>query len=190
MLKLRIAVSVCLLTLLVFLLLDQTNQEESALVSAQNSLLQQASDYYITNMVSTHFDAKGQPNYQLAASRVTHFLAGDISQMETPRFTYYRATGLPWIVTADTGNLQNDVLRSEDLLQLAQKVSLHKGLTDNKFMQVDTTNMLVFPASREVSTNQPVTLTTEDSYLESAGMRAMLDTDKIELLTQVRGYHD
>jgi len=36
MLKLRIAVSVCLLTLLVFLLLNQTNQEESALVSAQN----------------------------------------------------------------------------------------------------------------------------------------------------------
>ena len=155
-----------------------------------DALLQENFDYYITGMSTTHFDAEGKPAYRLEATRVTHYPETDMAKMENPHFVYFREETMPWELTAVTGTLSKDPTRNEDHLELFDNVVVRRPMSDGKLLVVTTAALEVFPDSKEVNTESPVTLEAGGSHLESTGMRAFLNEEKIELQTAVRGFHE
>lgn len=153
-------------------------------------LPEQDFDYYITGMSNTRFDVNGQPAYKLEATRVTHYPETDTAKMEYPRFFYFNAEARPWEVTAATGSLSIDPVRNEDHLELFDDVVVRREMADGGFLVAATESLDVFPDSEEVHTAAPVTLEAGGSHLESTGMRAFFNEEKIELETAVRGFHE
>jgi lipopolysaccharide export system protein LptC len=189
MLNLRnfIVLSLTVLTVVLLTRLTESTTDAPVQVDAQ---LQENFDYYITGMSNTRFDAMSKPTYQLQASRVTHYPETDIAKMENPHFLYYRDAALPWQLTALAGTLSKDPARNEDHLELVDDVVIRRPMSDGKFLLVTTASLDVFPDAKEVNTESAVTLEAGGSRLESTGMRAFLNEEKIELQTAVRGFHE
>lgn len=153
-------------------------------------LPEQDFDYYITGMSNTRFDTTGKPTYKLEATRVTHYPDTDTAKMENPHFFYFDVDARPWEVTAIAGTLSLDPARNEDRLELLDDVVVRREMNDGEFLVASTESLDVFPDSEEVHTDAPVTLEAGGSHLESTGMRAFFNEDKIELETAVRGFHE
>jgi lipopolysaccharide export system protein LptC len=153
-------------------------------------LPEQDFDYYITGMSNTRFDATGKPTYKLEATRVTHYPDTDIAKLEDPHFFYFDVDASPWEVTAAAGTLSIDQARNEDHLELLDDVVVRREMNDGDFLVASTDSLDVFPDSEEVHTDAPVTLEAGGSHLESTGMRAFFNEEKIELETAVRGFHE
>ncbi len=144
-------------------------------------------DYYISGMRTSQFDATGKLTYKLEAARVTHYPDTDLAKLENPHFFYFENAAGPWELTATSGNLSNDPQRNEEHLELFDKVVILKPMTDGDIVTVTTENLDVFPDSKEVNTESPVTLETKGSRLESTGMRAHFNEEQIDLLSAIRG---
>lgn len=149
--------------------------------------LQENFDYYITGMRTSQFDATGKLSYKLEATRVTHYPDTDVAKLENPHFFYFENAADPWELTAATGNLSNDPARNEEHLELFNKVVILKPMADGNVLTVTTEKLDVFPDSKEVNTQSPVTLETKGSRLESTGLRAHFDEEQIDLLSAIRG---
>ena len=189
MLNLRNLILLSLTALTVVLLnhITETTTESPIQVDAQ---LQENFDYYISGMSNTRFDAMSKPTYKLQASRVTHYPEADIAKMENPQFLYFRDEGLPWELTALTGAFSKDPVRNEDHFELFEEVVIRRPMSDGKFLVVTTASLDVFPDTKEVNTESPVTLKAGGSHLESTGMRAFLNEETIELQTAVKGFYE
>jgi lipopolysaccharide export system protein LptC len=176
-------------TVLVVYLLSRVSDTSTESATA-NVLPEQDFDYYITRMSNTRFDATGKPTYKLEATRVTHYPDTDIAKMENPHFFYFDVDARPWEVTAIAGTLSTDPARNEDHLELTDNVVVRREMNDGDFLTASTESLDVFPDSEEVYTEAPVTFEAGGSHLESTGMRAFFNEEKIELETAVRGFHE
>lgn len=190
MLRLRYLALLAVTVLLLLGLLDRAQNDDSIAALVESSPLAENYDYYITGMNTTRFLASGQPEYRMQAARVTHYPDGDIALLEEPRFYWYREQAQPWQVEARAGTLAPDPQRGEDRLELTGEVLLNQSAADGRFMEVRTETLTVFPAFEEILTAAAVNLRTQDSSIDSIGMHAWLEQNRIKLLNDVRGTYD
>jgi lipopolysaccharide export system protein LptC len=172
---------------LIVVLLSRITETPTDTAETADRLVQEDFDYYITGMNNTHFDAMGKPTYKLQAARATHYPETDTAKMENPRFFYFEDDASTWEVTATSGNLGNSAARNEEQLELFDDVVIRRPLEDGSFLVVTTERLDVFPDSKEVNTESPVTLEAKGSHLESTGMRAFLNEEHIDLLSAIKG---
>lgn len=157
---------------------------------AGSVLPKQDFDYYITDMSNTRFDATGKPDYKLNATRATHYPDTNTAEMNDPHFLYFKTEASPWEATAATGIFSVDAARNEDRLELHDDVVVRREMNDGSFLVASTEKLDVFPDSEEIYTEVPVTLEASGSHLQSTGMRAFFNEEKIELETAVKGFHE
>lgn len=157
---------------------------------ASSVLPKQDFDYYITGMSNTRFDETGKLEYKLEATRATHYPDTNRAEMNDPHFFYFKTEAKPWEVTAATGILSIDAARNEDRLELHDDVVVRREMNDGSFLVASTERLDVFPDSEEIYTEAPVTLEASGSHLQSTGMRAFFNEEKIELETAVKGFHE
>jgi lipopolysaccharide export system protein LptC len=175
---------------LVIYLLSRVSGTSDESAATADVIPEQDFDYYITGMSNTRFDAAGKPTYKLEATRVTHYPDTDTAKMENPHFFYFDVDARPWEVTAAAGTLSTDPARNEDHLELTDNVLVRHEMNAGDFLVASTESLDVFPDSEELHTEAPVTLEAGGSHLESTGMRAFFNEEKIELQTAVRGFHE
>ena len=175
------------LAVLIIVLLSRETETPADAPETANTLPQENFDYYITGMSNTRFDAMGKRTYTLQATRVTHYPETDTAKMENPHFFYFDNDTPTWELTAASGNLGNDPARNEQHLELLNDVVIRRPMKEGNFVTVATEKLDVFPDSKEVNTESPVTLEAQGSHLESTGMRAFLNEERIDLLNAVRG---
>jgi lipopolysaccharide export system protein LptC len=108
-------------------------------------------------------------------------------KLENPNFFYYEDATAPWELAATTGNLSNHPVRNDQHLELLDNVSVRRPLKDGNFATVTTEKLDVFPDSKEIDTQSPVTLETNGSRIEGVGMRAFFNEERITLLNAVKG---
>jgi len=140
-------------------------------------------DFYILNTETHQFSKNGQLISQFDSAKVQHIPNTETASMRSPKHISIRKDQSRWITTADKGllYLKGDQL---DLMQQVLIVNKQKGT------HIKTAAMTIFPNEKIAKSKQIVTITHEQGFTRAKGMHADLASEKITLLSQVRGqYH-
>jgi LPS export ABC transporter protein LptC len=146
-------------------------------------------DYFVTRMQRLTFTLEGQPMHTLEAARVVHYPADDRAELERPALEWYEQDAAPWHLSSDSGTLRGATSDAEDLLELRDNVVLTRLLADGSTFTARSSRLDAVLATREFSTDQPVTLDSGDMHMDGIGMRGKVRDHHVELLQNVRGRH-
>jgi lipopolysaccharide export system protein LptC len=146
-------------------------------------------DYFVTTMHRVTFTPEGQQMHTLEAARVVHYPDDDRAELERPALEWYEKDAAPWNLSADAGTLRGATSDAEDLLELRDNVVLTRPLENGSTFTARTSRLDAVLATREFSTDQPVTLDSGDMHMDGIGMRGNVRDRHVELLQNVRGRH-
>lgn len=177
------------LVLAAVLWLQGRSTGEDAL-NTQQTLPGEDFDYFITGMQRSMLAQNGKPTHTLQADRVTHYPDGDRAALQRPAFVWFPQTGNPWSLSARTGTLYGNGEQPDDHLTLNEQVELERVLADGSTLRVRTSQLDAALATREFSTDRPVTLDSAAQHMEGVGLYGNLIDNRLNLLHEVRGRHD
>lgn len=145
------------------------------------------------NATSRRYDASGQLSsvfvaeethyYQINPKRQT---ARDYADITKPELTLHSAGSPPWTVIADTGKASDN----GNLIQLWDNVHLWQTDAQGQKSELVTPYLVVKPEQQYAETDKPVMITSPGNVTHAVGMKAYLQTDTIQLLSQVRSIHE
>jgi lipopolysaccharide export system protein LptC len=138
-------------------------------------------DLYVVQAQGTKFDETGRRMQTFEAQRLTHFLDSDHSNLVEPRFQIYTKKDAIWDGSATSGKLIG-----EDEIKLRDNVVIveRDGIT-----KLTTTELNYFPNQQKVDSAVAVKITRGEDTTNAVGMRADLNTNRVELLTRVESRH-
>lgn len=144
-------------------------------------------DYYAENFTATAMDDQGKPRHRLEAAKLVHYMDDDTSKLTQPRLQVFEPGTPPWHVRADVGWLssQGKTVRLEDDVQIHRSAGPHTRPLD-----AYTTWLLIRPDDGYAETNRPIRTVSTGVEVESVGMQAYLDENRLKLLSGVRGTYD
>jgi lipopolysaccharide export system protein LptC len=144
------------------------------------------SDYSLDTFELVALDADGSESFYAYGPRASrHPFLGTID-IEQPRFAFPDREGARWTSRADRAWLSRD----GNELRMSGTVELRGPPDDPSAPQLDTERLNVFLRENRVETDAAVTVTEPGSILRARGLRAELDTRRVELLSEVRIRHD
>jgi LPS export ABC transporter protein LptC len=146
-------------------------------------------DYFIGAMQRVSFSADDSPLYSLQALRVEHYPSDDHADLTQPTVVWFDASAAPWTLSAQRGTLHGTHTGAEDLLQLRDNVLLSHPLEGGAPLTVRSSALDAALATRQFSTEEPVTIESDTLRLDSTGLRGDLRDNHVELLHEVRGRH-
>lgn len=148
---------------------------------------------YMTAIETLEYDAEGKLRYQVSTRTARHFQlnpnqAGpqDYSLFDEPRLVFYSDSDTaPWYLSATLGrsNANGEEIRLIDNVEARQDSSRHGVI------EVTTSELLVKPVLQYAETDKAVNMRAQQSQIETVGMHAFLNEDRIEFLSQVRGVY-
>lgn len=147
---------------------------------------------YLIKADIRQYDSQGQLSYRMLSERAEHFQylpdrqsPRDYSLVTEPNITVHGEGEAPWRLTARRG-------RSEDggeRLRFIDNVQAWQQRGDGR--QIITTEALLIEPNRQYAeTDKAVTMRSPRSQHTAVGLRAYLDRDYIELLSEVEGRYE
>ncbi len=144
-------------------------------------------DYFMEDFTLDATGDDGVRRYRLQSPSMEHFIGDDLWLLEHPEVTYFADTGEPWRMRAERGRAWNNV---EDV-HLEGEVQIRRsGGEHNLPANMDTSEVFLKPERRYAETDEHAVYWRTDARLEGVGVRAWLDEDKLELLSEVRGRYE
>ena len=144
--------------------------------------LPEAPDAWMENFVTIEMDDAGRPKRRIEA-RYMAYNADATVHLTHPHYVLYRAGGEPWNVRSKRGQVSAD----GTVVQLLGQVDIWRdGGSGVRDLDVRTERLTVLPDSGYGETAKPVTIRMPASTTTGTGLRAYLDENRIELLSQVR----
>lgn len=150
---------------------------------------------YAKDARSQHFGEDGQLNYSFKAKRLLHYLnaqSDDNSKydpsytlIEHPEITVYDDLS-PWFIEAQKGRVNSD----NSVIQLSDSVIIHRTANTAGAVELKTHDLTIHLIEKHAKTNQPVTIRTDSGLISAVGMNADFTSQKIQLLSKVRGVHN
>jgi lipopolysaccharide export system protein LptC len=138
-------------------------------------------DLYVEQPHINKFNEKGRLIETLTAARMEHQLNSNQSQLSEPRFHVYTGQGTVW-----NGSAASATVLGDREVRLRDKVVI----VDAPGTQRLTTEALdYFPKEERVSSAVLVTLRRPTDTTRARGVRADLNTNRVELLSRVEGVH-
>lgn len=161
--------------------------------SAQRS----AQDEYPSNILirgqQRQFDESGRLDTIVQAERADYYRAAsgtavshDHTRFEQPRVTLLQPAGPPWQASAEHGSAAAD----GSLVELLDRVVLQRDLADGTSTRLETSQLLLKPQQKFAETDKPVTIRSTNAITRATGMRAHLQEERIQLLSEVRGTYE
>ena len=148
------------------------------------------SDYSLEDFQLVALDAAAQESFLARGPRLSRHPQLGTIDIEQPRFSFPQndaAPGMaPWTSRAERAWVSRD--GSE--LRLSGAVALRGPANDPQAPMLVTERLTVFPRDDRVETDAAVTVTEPGSILRARGLRAELDTRRVELLSEVRIRHE
>jgi lipopolysaccharide export system protein LptC len=112
---------------------------------------------------------------------MTHFLDSNRSDLVEPRFQIYTKKNAIWDGSSKVGSLIGDSeIRLRDNVVIVER----DGIT-----KLTTTELNYFPEQQKVDSAVAVQITRAGDTTNAVGMRADLNTNRVELLTRVESRH-
>lgn len=141
---------------------------------------------------SRHFNEQGALSYEFSTRTLKHFRldlseisSGDFTTLDQPVLRLYAGEEV-WFVSAGQGR----VTEQGQVLKLAQSVRVWQEKTDDNILELNTTELLIYPNKKMIQTDQLVTIRSVRGAIEGRGMVVDLAEKKIQLKSKVRGTHE
>lgn len=144
-----------------------------------NSLIQQNDpDLYMTDASLAQFDAAGNLQHRIQASRFTHFPVSDITTLDSPNITLFKKNDQPWKIRSISGHILPAQKKQGSTLELWDSVLVERTSESGQFINIRTENLTVLPDQDYAETDQAVIIDHNTSRTTASGMKAYLKPGK------------
>jgi lipopolysaccharide export system protein LptC len=141
-------------------------------------------DYFVERFELIRLNNQGRPLYRMTAKRLDHFADDDSTEYEEPRLVSLDTTRPRMTLSANQGRST----REAEQTHLYGAVRLTRAATDKRpEMRMDSDYVLVLAEQEIARTDRPVRITSGASWLTGVGMEFDNRTQRLDLLSQVRG---
>lgn len=140
-------------------------------------------DLFMADFVTTFMDLDGRPEHELRAQRLEHFPDTDTHELLLPHMRVFQDDAEPIQVRSERGWISAD----GNLVLLQGRVYIWQDdLDGSKEMEVLTRDMRVLLDQDVAETEHPAVMRTAGGESHSVGLKAYLDSNRLELLKQVQ----
>lgn len=153
---------------------------------------EQFPEAYLIEPQTRRFNVQGKLRYHLTSEQANQFQhlpdrASDLDYtlIVQPQISLYGETDDPWHLHADMGQSNADGDRIELWDNVHAWQDTHAGRSE-----LTTPELVIFPARQFAETDKAVKMRSPQGVTDAVGMRADLERDAIELLSQVRGTYE
>ncbi len=141
-------------------------------------------DYYATNVEYTAFDEHGVMNRRYTSKKLQHFRRNSTTDFEHPIMTVHQENSPPWVISADHGQAQNN----DEKITLWDHVRVQQANSKTHTSSLILTDRLYYlPKQQFASTDAVITYHQPGSSMQAQGMRAYLDQQRVQLMSNTRG---
>jgi lipopolysaccharide export system protein LptC len=147
----------------------------------------QAADLVIRDARTRHYDQEGTLAYRVDAERITFFQfeRRDRADLTEPRIFFYQDKEPKWRTESRTGVAHNNGQRV--VLQGDVHIS---ELPEPGGIQLRTESITIKPREEYAETDKLVTITAGQNRTQGKGLRAYLNQDRVEILSQVKSSYE
>lgn len=161
--------------------LGSLSDEETA---AGEQQLPHVPHYFVRNLEMTEMGNDGLPERHVETSNLVQYLDDHTTEMESPRYNFFRQDGAPWQVKAEQGWLSSD----GELALLSGRVTIIRPATrDSASFKMVTSDLRVQPDSNYMETDNHVNAKSGKDVIDAVGMQAWMgEPGRIKFLSEVR----
>ncbi|EXJ12721.1 MULTISPECIES: LPS export ABC transporter periplasmic protein LptC [Nitrincola] len=142
-------------------------------------------DFFILDGHLKRYSQSGELVHQLSSPLIEHLPGPSITQVTQPKVILIGTGDKETHIKADKGTMTDD----ESKIELAGNVRVIDNSSFDAPRELRTETMTLFPSSQYAETADPVMVVQAFSQLSAIGMQAWLGEQRIELLSEVRGYY-
>ncbi|MBL1142268.1 MAG: LPS export ABC transporter periplasmic protein LptC [Proteobacteria bacterium] len=140
-------------------------------------------DYYMENFTTLTMNQDGTPKNRLYAAYMAHYPDDNTSELHEPILKIFRAEKQPINVRSDKGW----VTSNNDVILLDGNVYLHQNDDDGSLkLELLAEDARVLVDQKYAETDNATTLISKKSTTTSIGMRAYLQEQRLEFLSNVK----
>ena len=174
-----------LLLLLVAAVVVVVNQQEY--IPGKPSARDTGRDAFVEDMTLSIMNGEGQTVYRMTAGSMTHHAGTDLLELHNPRVNITRPDGSHWRITAARG----EAAANGDRVWLPGTVDLQRAAEGRHgAMHIAASDVLIRPGEKLAETERKAVITTDSFRVEAVGLKADFKTNRVELLSRVRGRID
>lgn len=143
-------------------------------------------DYFLKNFTATTMDPRGRTKYVVKAEHLDHFADDDSMDMQQPWFEFFEARGDTWTAVAQQGQ----ILEKGKKIMLSGKVVLQQPqLSGREAVVVNADQLTILPDKHVVETSQRVEVLQGKHRITADGMKADMQSGRLEFLANTRSYY-
>lgn len=159
--------------------LDKLTEDDLAKLSK----LAHYPDYYMENFTTITMNQDGKPKNKLYADYMAHYPDDNTSELHQPELEIFRENKQPINVRSDQGW----VTSNNEVILLKGNVYLYQNDNDGKLKtELLAEDAKVLVGEKYAETDNPTTLINGKSTTTAVGMRAYLQEQRLEFLSNVR----
>lgn len=145
-------------------------------------------DYFLENFTATTMDKTGKPSYKIEAQHLEHYPDDNSMKLEHPLFSFYENNIKNWTIKADRAVVLQDskIIHFNGNVVLNQEVSANK---DTRPMVFTAAQLTVEPERNLAHTKSKIKLSRGNDTIQAVGMRADMNNNKIEFLSETRSHY-
>ncbi len=163
-----------------------SSTEQSQVVFPEQNIQKKVADTFFNHATIISFSVTGDPKSKIVGDQIFHYPDEEDSEITNPEITIFRDVGLPVHVTADHGWINKEGTR---VFLKGHTVIKREESRDNKFSQLETPELTIWPNKDFAETDKAVKITTTASIATGIGMKAYLDKEHYYLLNNVKVRH-
>jgi LPS export ABC transporter protein LptC len=138
-------------------------------------------------VTAKRFDKSGMLVSVFKTPRLMHYPYHDSTRFESPRITLYQKDAPPWRIQADRGSSRDGASK----ISFFENVILQQSQgANNKASKISTSQLAYFPKKQLATSDVFIRLEQPGLDINSTGMRAYLNENRVVLLAKARGQYD
>ena len=149
---------------------------------------------FMTQVETREFDAQGRLQHVINTPRITQYQINpdapsdqDYTLIDQPKIDLYQDNRTtPWHISARLGQTQ----ANSKELRLTGDVLIHQDSSDQGPIDINTTELWVYPSKQFAQTDKAVTMRGTAIQVDAVGMEAHLLDDNIQLKSHVRATYE
>lgn len=144
-------------------------------------------DAYVNQLHLVQMNDQGLPDVGLHSPLVEHYPEENHLVFIKPQATVYQTDQPAWEISSERGEALQDL----EIFRLEGQVVAHQPVDENHpetFLR--TEKVQFYRSTRQLESDQKVSLDQAGSHLESIGVKADLKAEEVTLLSQAQGYYD
>lgn len=146
---------------------------------------------FMTDIETLEYDDEGKLRYRMVTLAAKHYQANlnqagpkDYTLIEEPQLAFFSENDTaPWYLSAMEGRSDNNGQQ----IMLRTNVVAEQTSTSQGLIRASTSELHVKIGEQYAETDKAVKMRAQQGEIETVGMQAFLNEDRIELLSQVRG---